>query len=107
MNKWNKLIALLLVMVLPLGMVTTAFAADKATRATVIEDLYRLAGSPEVKGEIPFTDVAEDASYHNAVVWAYGNKIVKGRTETTFDPNAAITRQETARIPISSATMMQ
>ena len=98
MNKWNKLIALLLAMVLPLGMITTAFATDKATRAAVIEDLYRLAGSPEVTGENPFTDVAEDAAYRNAVVWAYANKIVKGRTETTFDPNAAITRQETATL---------
>ena len=51
-------------------------------------------------GEIPaatqacvFTDVT-DASLVNAVVWAYGQKIVLGTGGTTFNPDANITMQQ-------------
>ena len=41
---------------------------------------------------LPFTDVAEDAYYADAVVWAVNGKITSGATATTFAPNAGCTR---------------
>ena len=73
-------------------------ASEETTRAELAEALYRLAGSPAVTSENPFTDVADDASYKNAVIWAYENGVVKGTTETTFAPDASIKRQEIAAL---------
>ena len=41
---------------------------------------------------MPFTDVAADAYYRNAVLWAVENGITKGSSDTTFSPNATCTR---------------
>ncbi len=41
-----------------------------------------------------FTDVAEDAYYHDAVLWAVENGITNGMTESTFAPNATCTRAQ-------------
>ena len=71
---------------------------DNMTRADMAVALYRLAGSPESATATPFTDVADDASYKDAVVWAAEKKIVEGRTDDTFDPSADITRQEIAKM---------
>lgn len=58
------------------------------TRAQVVTILYRMEGEPSVDGlNNPFTDVNVDAWYTNAVVWAADNGIVKGVSETEFDPN--------------------
>lgn len=77
------------------GVSETAFEPDaKADRATVVVALYRLAGSPEVTAENPFTDVAEDASYRDAVVWAKENNVTNGTSDTTFAPEKEITRQD-------------
>ena len=67
-----------------------------ATRAAMATVLYRMAGSPQVTGSNPFTDVKEGTWYTEAVNWAYENGIVKGVTEELFAPNRAITRQEAA-----------
>jgi S-layer homology domain. len=42
----------------------------------------------------PFTDVAEDAFYYDAVLWAVGHEpqITNGTSPTTFSPNAVCTR---------------
>lgn len=40
----------------------------------------------------PFTDVAKDAYYYDAVLWALENNITTGTTATTFSPNATCTR---------------
>ena len=71
---------------------------DNMTRADMAVALYRLADSPESATANPFTDVADDASYKDAVVWAAEKKIVEGRTDDTFDPSADITRQEIAKM---------
>ena len=42
--------------------------------------------------ENPFTDVAEDSPYQNAILWAVKNGITTGTTATTFAPNAPCTR---------------
>ena len=44
--------------------------------------------------ENTFTDVAENAYYYDAVLWAVGQGITNGLTETTFVPNAACTRAQ-------------
>ena len=69
---------------------------DPMTRAMFAATLYRLAGTPAAEGTHPFTDVAEDCYYSDAVTWAYSKGIIDGRTETTFDPDASVTRQEAA-----------
>ena len=79
------------------GMTETTFGPDeKMTRQMLAVALYRLAGSPAVTAENPFTDVAADAAYKDAVVWAYSVGVVNGVTETTFNPDGNIQRQAIA-----------
>ena len=40
----------------------------------------------------PFTDVPESAYYKDAVLWALGNNVTTGVTETQFQPNSTCTR---------------
>ena len=75
---------------------TTFDPNGDTTRAAMATVLYRMAGSPQVTGSNPFTDVKEGTWYTEAVNWAYENGIVKGVTEELFAPNRAITRQEAA-----------
>ena len=83
------------------GRTETTFAPNEnITRAELVTALYRLAGSPDLPNdaENPFADVAEDAAYRDAVVWANDNSIVGGRNAETFDPDGSATRQEIAKI---------
>lgn len=64
------------------------------TRGQLVTVLYRLAGEPQVQGEVPFTDVAEGSYYTNAVIWAYVNHIAKGVNDTQFAPTASVTREQ-------------
>lgn len=41
---------------------------------------------------MPFTDVADDAFYYDAVAWAVEEEITTGMTPTTFGPDAKCTR---------------
>ncbi len=66
-----------------------------ASRAMIVTVLYRLAGSPAVETEAQFTDLTADW-YKDAVAWAVANGITKGTSETTFEPDKAVTRQELA-----------
>ena len=55
--------------------------------------LWKLAGSPTVKGVTnPYTDVTGSKTV-KALNWAY-KKGVRGITETSFDPNANCTREQ-------------
>ena len=77
------------------GMGNGSFApGEYTTRAQVAQILYNLHGNPEVSGGTPFTDVPEGAWYQKAVTWAHSVGIVNGVTDTTFSPNANITRQD-------------
>ncbi|SFP95198.1 5'-nucleotidase [Oscillibacter sp. PC13] len=53
-------------------------------------------GAPEgrvtVKKGLPFTDVAGNAFYYDAVKYCYDNNIFKGITDTSFAPNSTLTR---------------
>lgn len=62
---------------------------ETCDRRQIVTFLYRLAGEPEVPaGAVnPFTDVAEDAYYYNAVLWAAGKGITEGYGDAaTFAP---------------------
>lgn len=79
------------------GVTATAFAPDRAcTRAQVVTFLYRAAGSPAVSGGSAFADVPAGAYYEKAVVWAVEQGITRGTTETTFSPDAIVTRAQAA-----------
>ena len=78
-----------------LGTSDTRFSpSSKMTRAMFVTVLYRLEGSPDITGmQIPaFTDI--DIWAHDAIVWAYNVGVTNGKTATSFDPNASITRAE-------------
>ena len=76
------------------GVSDGVFAPDwVCTRGQIVTFLWRSVGSPAPKtAEMPFTDVAEDAYYAQAVLWAVENGITKGTSETTFSPDQTCTR---------------
>ena len=77
------------------GMDATHFGPGATTnRAQVVTVLYRLAGSPAVNGELPFTDVPAGSWYYDAVLWAYQSGITAGMTETTFAPGLQVNRAQ-------------
>ena len=78
------------------GQSDTLFAPDAScTRAQMVTFLWRANGSPEpTVTELPFTDVAADAYYAKAVLWAVENGITTGTSDTTFDPDGVVTRAE-------------
>ena len=47
---------------------------------------------------VPFTDVAEDAVYYDAVTWACENGLMNGVSETAFGPEDILTRQQVCTI---------
>ena len=81
------------------GMGNNKFAPyGDTTRGQIVTILWRLEGKPLPSITNPFSDVGYSEWYSTAITWAAEHKIVTGRTETTFDPTAAITRQEIAAI---------
>ncbi len=86
------------------GMSATTFEPNGTlTRAQLVTVLYRHAGSPDVTGLAnPFADVAPQAWYAKAVIWAAANGVVKGTSAATFarrTPSPASRSQ-----PFSTAT---
>ena len=67
------------------------------TRAQFATMFYRLAGEPDAPESGKFTDLSQDW-YKKAVNWAAANGIINGTSDTTFFPNAAITREQAAAI---------
>ena len=79
------------------GTSDTEFSPDGTlTRAMCVTILHRMAGEPTVNVKLKFTDVKPGEYYEKPVVWAFARGIVKGRTETEFDPDGNITRAEFA-----------
>ena len=80
------------------GLSEKQFAPDGITdRATLVTALYRMTGEPAVLNETPFVDLTDDW-YKDAVAWAYETGVVNGTSETTFSPDAKITREQLAAI---------
>ncbi len=74
------------------GVSENKFAPDNlTTRATIITILWRMNGSPEVAEEAPFSDLTQ-AWYKSAISWAYKNAIVNGVSQTSFAPDADLSR---------------
>ena len=78
------------------GTTAATFSPNAAcTRGQIVTFLWRAAGSPAPKTTVnPFTDVAADAYYAKAVLWAVENGITNGTTATTFSPDAPCTRAQ-------------
>ena len=78
------------------GTSETTFSPNAScTRAQAVTFLWRAAGSPAPEfSTMPFTDVAADAYYHDAVLWAVEQGVTKGTSDTTFSPNATCTRAQ-------------
>ena len=71
---------------------------DTITRAMAAQILYNLEGKPGAEGENPFTDVAQDAWYRDAVTWAAESGLMTGYSETAFGPNDCLTREQMAAV---------
>ena len=79
------------------GLTETEFGPlQPMTRGMVATVLYRLAGSPEVKGKNPFSDVPEGAYFDQPITWCYQNGIVRGYNEEQFAPGDLVSRQQIA-----------
>ena len=71
------------------------FLPDKeVTRGQAAQMLYSLADKPAVSGTVPFTDIAENDYYHDAVTWCVRQDIAAGFDDNTFRPDIPISRQQ-------------
>lgn len=74
------------------------FSPDQpCTRGQMVTFLWRAAGSPAPEAiASPFTDARDPgAYYYRAVLWAVEQGITQGTGETTFSPDATVTRSQT------------
>lgn len=69
---------------------------DPITRAEFITILARMSGDELPAYEGTFEDVAADAYYARTVAWGVSKGVTIGTSETTFEPNRQISRQEIA-----------
>ena len=77
------------------GTSATTFSPELiCSRAHIVTFLWRAANSPSAKTVNPFTDVAADAYYIDAVLWAVKHKITVGTTLSTFSPDEGCTRAQ-------------
>ena len=75
---------------------TTFSPDDTCTRAHIVTFLWRAQQSPAAGSANPFLDVASDAYYTDAVLWAVKNGITVGTNAagTTFSPDDDCTRAQ-------------
>ena len=78
------------------GTSATTFSPNATcSRAQIVTFLWRSHNKSPASGSVnPFTDVAADAYYGAAVLWAVENGITDGTTATTFSPNNDCTRAQ-------------
>ena len=62
-----------------------SYTVDKLSVSTRIEVTF-------TNGKLPFTDVRESDWFYDDVVFAYENGLFAGTSDTTFSPNASMTR---------------
>lgn len=74
---------------------TTFNPNGTCTRAQMVTFLWRAAGAPAVTGAMSFTDIAPDAYYYQAVLWAVQQGITTGTTDTAFNPDGIVNRAQT------------
>ena len=79
------------------GTSATTFAPDSTiSRAQAVTFLWRNAGGPAAddEAENPFTDVAADAYFADAVLWAVETGVTTGTSATTFSPDSSCIRAQ-------------
>ena len=77
------------------GTSDTAFSPNATcTRAQIVTFLWRSQKSPAAGAVNPFTDVASDAYYEAAVLWAAEKGITGGTSADTFSPASNCTRAQ-------------
>ena len=77
------------------GTSASTFSPDMTcSRGQIVTFLWRSQKSPAVGSMNPFADVAADAYYTNAVLWAVKEDVTNGTSATTFSPNADCTRAQ-------------
>jgi len=67
---------------------------ETVSRGQMVTFLWRAAGKPAANAANPFADVAADAYYADAVLWAVAKGITNGTSATTFSPDAGCTRAQ-------------
>ncbi len=73
---------------------TTFSPASSVTRAQAVTFLWRSRGKPQAGSMNPFSDVAPDEYYTQAVLWAVQQGITTGTSDTTFSPDATLTQDQ-------------
>ncbi len=75
-----------------------AASAAPATREMLCTALWEREGKSVVNFALPFSDVAQNADYAEAVRWATAEKIVGGNGDGTFLPDGALDREQLATV---------
>ena len=76
---------------------STTFSPNSyMTRGNMVLMLYRHSGETASSTNTGFTDVPSSSVYARAVVWAVAKGITNGTSNTTFEPNTNIKRQDAA-----------
>ena len=73
---------------------TTFSPNANCSRGQIGTFLWRAQKSPSAAAANPFTDVAADAYYTDAVLWAVKEGVTAGTTAITFSPNVVCTRAQ-------------
>ena len=77
------------------GVSDTEFAPNMGmTRSMFVTVLYRIEKEPDGDINKIFNDVVQNSWYDKAVAWATENGVTKGVSETEFDPDRIITREQ-------------
>lgn len=77
------------------GITPTTFEPNTSvTRGMFVTVLGRLHGAKGSKATTKFTDVKKSAYYSGYVAWASKNGIVSGISDTSFAPEASVTREQ-------------
>ena len=79
------------------GKVSDGLNKNPLTRGALAMILYMASGEKSA-GEIPFADVPESSSLKEAISYVYGKGILKGVSETEFNPQGFITREQLATV---------
>ncbi|WP_169087709.1 S-layer homology domain-containing protein [Paenibacillus sp. PL91] len=72
--------------------------SKKVTREQFAAWLIRSYGLDGTGLSLPFKDVAKDNEYYDEIAAAYAQGLIQGKSATTFEPKAEITRQEIAAL---------
>ena len=76
---------------------------NSMSRAMLVTVLYQLENRPQTANTGSFSDVAQDAWYHDAALWAQQQGITGGSGDGSFSPDASISRESLALMLYRSA----